>query len=174
MSKITLTSNQKKLIYTALVQQINDEILLCRIFPCMKEKKSPKLDSRVFHYMVLNKLKYPDRVSVDLCLRDYTNILSIKRCGTCHMCDRESLLHGVFCVCYLRYHEHIPLCINCSGKIERRKNRILELAGTAEYYTIIRKIALINRHLPADMSNIIMYNLGLLYGIFTLANNHFK
>ena len=123
---------------------------------------------------VLNKLKYPFKISMDLCLQNYTDALNTKRCGVCHMCNRESLLHGVFCVCYLRYHEHIPLCINCSGKIERRKNRILEIAGTVEYYAIIRKIALINRHLPTDMLNIIMHNLGCLYGIFTLANNHFK
>lgn len=168
MSKRTLTGNQKKLIYIDLVTHINDEILLCHIFPLMKEKKSPKLDSRVFHHMVLNKLKYPHKISMDLCLQNYADVLNAKRCGSCHMCNRESLLHGVFCICYLRYHEHIPLCINCSNKIERRKNRILELVGTTEYYTIIRKIALMNRYLPKDVSNIIMYNLGHLYKIFML------
>lgn len=165
---MSLTNNQKKLIHKTLVSQINDEILLCHIFPLMKEKKSPKLDSRVFHYMVLNKLKYPDKVSVDLCLQDYTRLLNIKKCGKCHMCNRESLLHGFFCICYLRYHEHIPLCINCSNKIERRKNRILESVGIIEYYIIVRKLALINRYLPTDTSNIIMRNLGRLYGIFAL------
>lgn len=167
MLKRTLACNQKKLIYIDLVSHINDEILLCHIFPLMKEKKFPKLDSRVFHHMVLNKLKYPHKISMDLCLQNYADVLNTKRCGVCHMCNRESLLHGIFCIFYLRYHEHIPLCINCSNKIERRKNRILELAGTIEYYTIIRKIALINRYLPTDMSNIIMCNLGHLYRIFT-------
>lgn len=156
-------SIKKKAIYNTLINQLSDEVLLCLIFPCMKEKKLPKLDSRVFHHIILNKLKYPHKISMDSCLLDY-RVTYTKTCGNCHLCNRQSLLHGIFCVTYLRYHEHIALCINCSSKLERRKDRVLESTGTTEFYALLRKIALINRFLPKDVSDIIVYNLNCLYG----------
>ena len=154
----SLSSHQKKTIYENLASQVSDHVLLCIIFPLMKEKNLPNLDSRLYHYMILNHVKYPQKTGVDECrLNKY--IETSKKFDFCNLCTRFSLIHGTFCVDYLRYHEHLQLCINCSSKIERRTSRLIELVGLKEYYTILRKIVLLNRILNKDVSNIIMGNL---------------
>ena len=154
----SLSSRQKKNLYKNLTSQVSDEVLLCTIFPLMKEKNLPNMDSRLYHYMILNHVKYPQKIGIDECsLNKYVE--AVTKFDICKLCTRKSLMHGTFCVDYLRYHEHVRLCINCSSKIERRTSRLIELAGVKEYYTILRKIVLMNRILNKDVSNIIAGNI---------------
>jgi hypothetical protein len=154
----SLSSHQRKNLYENLTLQVSDDMLLCILFPLMKEKNLPSLNSRLYHYMILNKVKYPRKIEVDKCSLN-KDIETAKKFDFCNLCARKSLIHGNFCVDYLRYHEHLRLCINCSSKIERRTSRLIELVGLKEYYTILRKIVLLNRILNKDVSNIIMGNL---------------
>lgn len=152
-----LSSQQKKTLYKNLTLQVSDDMLLCTIFPLMKERNLPNLDSLLYHYMILNYIKYPRKIGADECtLNKYVH--AVTKFDICKLCTKKSLMHGNFCVNYLRYHEHVQLCINCSSKIERRTSRLIELVGVKEYYTILRKIIFINRILNKDVSNIIVGN----------------
>jgi len=164
MAKV-LSRLQKKTLYSNLATRVSDEVILCFIFPLMKEKKLPNIDSRVYHHMVLNSIKYQNKMTLDFCMMDARIIINAKF-PVCKLCNRQSLSHGTFCVNYLRYHEHIHLCINCSSKIERRTSRIIELVGVKEYYIILRKMVFINRLLPKDLSDIIMFNLINLFRLY--------